>query len=391
MTLFQRFAALAVLLVPVMGATAVPPVRLGVDRFVDSPPDWAIGRKLGLITNDGAVSGDGTPVADRVAASKHWSVVAYFAPEHGLAVDRQGTIADGARNGRPVYSLYGKRQAPPAETLKALDLLVCDLPDVGARFYTYISTMSLAMQAAKAAQRPFVVLDRPNPIGGHLMEGPMLQPAFLSFTGPQPIPVRHGMTIGELAGLFNSAFGIGAELRVVAMSGWTRGLWHDQTGLPWRNPSPRMVSLDAATLYPGLCFFEATNVDVRLPDRLFTALSAPWLNAEAVAAEVRRREPPGVKLTVTRFAKGPGIAFQVTDRERLRPVRLAFELLAAICKHHPDKLIIEPRGFDRLAGTDQVRLRLLAGKPADQLDPDPAALGDFADLRAPYLIYGETP
>lgn len=373
----------------VLPATAGPTVQLGVDRFASQTPAWAVGKRCGVLTNDGALDGNGMPVADRLSKVSAIRLVSFFAPEHGLAADRQGTIADGRRHGIPIYSLYGQQKAPSDAQLQHLDLLVCDLPDVGARFYTFASTMSLSMQAAKKAGKRFVVLDRPNPINGEQVEGPVLEPSLFSFVGLYPIPVRHGMTMGELARLYNGAYGIGCDLQVVPMAGWRRPMWHDETALPWGRPSPAMTSLASAIVYPGMCLFEATNLDCRIGDTPFTTVAAPWLDAAAVARSLNDRHLPGVHFQATSWAKGPGVTLTITDRRSYRPVTTAWHLLAAIRARHGDRLTIDAKGFDRLNGNSRVRERLLAGEPVERFsdDADQAALQRFVAQRRAYLLY----
>lgn len=426
---------------------AGPAVLTGADVLLDSADAAPLsGKRVGFITNRAAVDARGIPVVDLFASDSRFTLAAIFTPEHGLKADRQGKIGDEADPATRVvvHSLYGKTLKPTPEMLKGLDALVFDIPDVGARFYTFISTMRLAMEAAREAGIPFVVLDRPNPIGGELLEGGVLEPAFRSFTGPFEIPVRHGMTVGELAGLFNTQ--IGADLHVVRMKGWQRAMWFDQTGLPWTRPSPAMVSLTTATLYPGICFFEATQIDCRVGEKPFERIAAPWLDARRIAADLAARRLPGVEITaervdgsapnpysfrpaswwagflmdpaagssgllvgsgdagpVARIGGAPGdgssgqpdarspfraIAFRVTDRSAFRPVRTALETLALALKYHPDQVKVDPRGFDRLAGTDKVRIRLLAGDPVEAVLGDwQASLAGFERERKRFLLY----
>jgi uncharacterized protein YbbC (DUF1343 family) len=372
-----------------MPATAGKSVQLGVDRFASETPAWAIGKRCGVLTNDGALDGAGMPVADRLSKMTAMRLVKFFAPEHGLAADRQGTIGDGQRNGIPIYSLYGTRKAPSEEQLRDIDLLICDLPDVGARFYTFASSMSLCMEAAKKAGKRFVVLDRPNPINGEAVEGPILQPSLFSFVGLHPIPIRHGMTMGEMARMFNAEYGIGCDLQVVAMTGWQRSMWHDQTALPWGRPSPAMKSLASAIVYPGMCLFEATNLDCRVGDTAFTTVAAKWLDAKAVAKALEERHLAGVRFQATEWPQGHGLTLSVTDRQAYQPVQTAWHILAAIRQRHGDQLTIEPKGFDRLNGNSRVRERLLAGEPVARFGDaeDQAAFKAFAARRQAYLLY----
>ncbi|HEY9856382.1 MAG TPA: DUF1343 domain-containing protein, partial [Stenomitos sp.] len=276
---------------------SLPPVRPGIDVFLDNPPQQVEGKRIALITNRSAVDATGVSDIDRLYGDSRYKLVKLFAPEHGLRADRQGDIVDGKDTvtGLPVISLYGSVKKPTRQMLEGVDALVFDIQDVGARFYTYQSTMALAMQAAKDANIPFVVLDRPNPLNGNALEGAVLDPKLASFVGYYPIPVRHGMTLGELARLYNSAFGIRASLTVVPVAGWHRGMWFDQTALPWVNPSPAMKTPVTAMLYPGICLFEATNIDCRVGDRPFERVGAKFIRGAEFAAALQAHQLPGVR------------------------------------------------------------------------------------------------
>lgn len=365
--------------------------------------------RIGLITNSSAVMPDGTPDVDALVKLRDLKVVEILSPEHGFKVDSQtlvGNSTDSA-TGLPVYSLYGKHLEPTPKMLDHVDALVFDIQDVGARFYTYISTMYLAMQAAARADKKFVVLDRPDPIGGTILEGGVLDPRFKSFNGVFPIPVRHGMTVGELARLFNTQ--IGCDLTVVPMVGWQRDMWWDQTGLPWVDPSPAMVCLTGAELYPGMCFFEATNVDDRVGPKPFEIFGAPWLDGDRLAAQLDALDLPGIRfegVAVTRDearspedwprdrlasdgpAAHPAVRMIVTDRDAMRPVTVALCALSLIHEDYGDRLQIDPKGFDRLAGTDTVLEQLLAGDdPLTIAHSWQASLPNFERERRPFLIY----
>lgn len=352
----------------------------GIDVALSEPPPALRHKRIGLITHMSAVDAKGLPDVTRIYGRKDMFLAAIFTPEHGLFADRQGDVDSSVWADVPVHSLYGPTKKPTPEMLKGLDTLVFDMQDVGVRFYTYIATMQLAMQAAKEADLEFVVLDRPNPLGGVAVEGNILQKPFRSFTGPYELPVRHGMTIGELANLFNQE--IGCKLTVVPMKKWRRHMWWDDTGLAWKKPSPAMLDVTTASVYPGICFFEATNVNCRVGDRPFEKLAAPWLNGQAV---VKRLPPlPGIRLT----GKPGEISLTVVDRKALEPVRLGLHLLTAIRAEHPKQLTFEARGFDRLAGGTQLREALLAGKPAEELwQQQQAEARRFIALRRPFLIY----
>jgi len=361
------------------------------------------GKRVGLITNNTGVDRSGTSDIDLIAQNDDLTLVALLAPEHGIrgTLEAGVTVADGvdAKTGLPVYSLYAAQgHSPTPEMLKDVDVLVYDLQEVGGRTWTYVSTMALSMQAAARKGIPFVVLDRPNPIGGDIVEGALLDPAFSSFIGMYPIPARHGMTVGELATLFNRQQGIGADLTVVPAQGWRRGQWFDQTGLPWVNPSPNLRSLAAVTSYPGTVYFEGTNLsEGRGTDRPFEQIGAPWLDAAAVVATMNAMGLPGTAFQAVTVsvadtaAKFPGqsipaIRLTVTDRQAYRPVRTALLLIDTIRKQHPGDFAWGP-SIDALTGSDRVRLAIDADRLAPLLaDWDPAA-AQFRASRAGYLLY----
>lgn len=391
------------------GPRAVPApseagVRVGVDVLADGVPAALTGRRVGLVTNHTGVARDGRSTIDVLAETPGIELVALFSPEHGI----RGTAAPGERvasgvderTGLPVHSLYGETRRPTAEMLRGVEALVFDIQDIGARPYTYIYTMALAMQAAAEHDLPFVVLDRPNPIGGEIVEGNLLEPAFATFVGMYPIPVRHGMTAGELAGFFNREFGIGARLEVVRAEGWRRSTWGDATGQPWVNPSPNIRRLEAAIHYPGTVFFEGTNLSTgRGSEMPFEQVGAPWLDAAGVAARMNGRSLPGVRFEAVeftprqpgddKFADEPvrGVRLVVTDRERYRPVEASLLLLDEIVRHHPDEIAWHVAHFDRLAGTDRLRRAIERRELAPLLREWAAEAERFQTTRAPYLLY----
>jgi uncharacterized protein YbbC (DUF1343 family) len=340
--------------------------------------------------------------------------VALFAFEHGIRGDAPAgaKISDTVdeKTGVPVYSLYGEIQKPTPAMLEGVDLLLYDVQDVGARPYTRVSTMALSMKATAEKGIPFVVLDRPNPDGGVEVEGPVLEPAFSSFVGMYPIPLRHGMTLGELARFYNEAFGIGADLRVVAMRGWRRPMSFTDTGLPWIGPSPNIRTLEAALLYPGTVLIEGTNLsEGRGTDRPFEQVGAPWLRADDVVREMNALGLPGIRFESVRFPIAadarkyggqtvPGVRLVVTDAGTFRPVRTAIQLIAVTRRLPPADFAWvganrrEPTllTIDRLAGTDRVRKAIEAGTAGtlDELfrrnDEDATA---FRQLREKFLLY----
>ena len=354
--------------------TAVIP---GIEVFLSDVPARLKGKRVGLITNHSAVDRKKVPDVDLIAAHKDLKLTALFAPEHGI----RGTAAAGAKivdevdekTGVPVYSLYGAEdRGPTPEMLKNVDVLVYDLLEVGGRTWTYVSTMALSMKAAKQKGIPFVVLDRPNPIGGDIVEGALIDSGFTSFVGYYPIPARHGMTVGELAKMFNEKFGIGADLIIVQAKNWNRSQWFDETGLPWTNPSPNLRSLAALNSYPGSVYFEGTSVaEGRGTDRPFEQIGAPWLKAAEIVAALNARNLPGVKFeaislpidsTGRKFGGQtvPGIRYVITDRKAYRPVKATLLLIDEIRRQNPKEFAW--RGsIDRLTGSAKVRAAIEGG------------------------------
>ena len=380
-----------------------PAVRPGIEVFLNNVPSALRGKRVALITNHSAVDRAGTADIDLIAKHPHLKLVALLAPEHGIRGDAPAgaKIEDekDPKTGVPIFSLYkSEDHGPTPDMLRDVDALVYDLQEVGGRTWTYVSTMVLAMEAAKKRGIPFVVLDRPNPIGGEIVEGALLDPKFKSFVGMYPIPARHGMTVGELAVLFNTKYALNAELIVVQTFNWRRSQWQDQTGLPWVNPSPNLRSLAALTSYPGSVYFEGTNLtEGRGTDRPFEQIGAPWLDATAVANTMNALRLPGIHFEAITMAVAPtaakfpgqtipGIRFDITDRQSYRPVRTSLVLIDAIRRQHPGQFAWG-KTIDRLTGSDKVRLAIDAGRlPAllDEWDREAAA---FAESRNSVLLY----
>ena len=357
-------------------------VRPGLEVLLTDSAHLVRGRRVGFVANQGSIDARGRHGVDRLRDAGV-ELRALFSPEHGF----RGAAAPGeaiahatdSASGLPIYSLYGNTRSPADSMLDGLDLLLVDLPDVGARYYTYVSTTIEVMRAAAARGMPVIVLDRPNPIGG-AVQGNVLEPAHLSFVGMLAVPMRHGLTLGELARLANVELGIGAALAVVPADGWRRSEYLDQAGLPFVPPSPNLRSLEALIHYPGLCLFEGTALSVgRGTDSPFEQVGAPWLDTTAVLAAVRSAGLPGVVFESRRFTpRAPGdgkfadtlvagIRLRVTDREAYDPTVTAVHLLAATRARHADRLGWRPAHFDRLAGTSSLRLDLEAGLAPDRI------------------------
>jgi uncharacterized protein YbbC (DUF1343 family) len=378
-------------------------VRLGVETFLADVPRSLRGKRVGLITNSSAIDRSRTSVIDLIARHKELKLVALLAPEHGIRGDAMDGVTieneTDPRTGVPVYSLYlSEDRGPTPAMLANVDVLIYDLQEVGGRTWTYVSTMALAMQAAKTKGIPFVVLDRPNPIGGEIVEGALLDPAFKSFVGMYPIPARHGLTVGELATLFNTKYGIGAELIVARVANWKRSQWMDDAGLPWVNPSPNLRSLAALTSYPGSVYFEGTTLtEGRGTDRPFEQIGAPWLNAVETARVMNERRLPGIRFEAITMpvlptaAKHPGktipaIRFVVTDRLAYRPVRTSLLLIDEIRRQHPHDFGWTAT-IDRLTGSDKVKRAIEGGWLPTLLDEWDREAAEFRESSAPYRLY----
>jgi len=332
--------------VPMAGGAGV---QNGIDVLVSQRYSPLRGLKVGLITNHTGIDKDGNPTIDLLRSAPGVELVALFSPEHGIRGKLDENVSDETDpvSGLPVFSLYGERRKPSAEQLRGIDILVYDIQDIGARFYTYISTMGLAMEAAGEANIKFMVLDRVNPITGSMVEGPLLEQD-TSFIAWHPVVVRHGMTVGELAKMFREERKMNVDLTVVGLKGWSRALWHDQTSLPWIATSPNMRTLRQATLYPGVALVEYTDISVgRWTETPFEILGAPWMNGQQVAAELTRLNLPGIQFEATQFTppgskfKGElcrGIRFTVSDRNTFRPVITGVAIAEAIDRLHPGRL-----------------------------------------------------
>ena len=388
------------------------PVRLGLERLLDGPDRKLIkGQRIGLVCNPASVDSRLIHVSDRLATGD-WTLTALFGPQHGFRSDLQENMiesphAHDARRRVPVHSLYSETREPTAQMLADVDVLVIDLQDVGTRIYTYIYTMANCLRAARRHGIRVVVCDRPNPINGDDVEGATLDPEYESFVGQFAIPMRHGLTIGEAARVFNDHFGINAAVDVVPMDGWSRAMYYDATGLPWVLPSPNIPTLDTAIVYPGAVLFEGTLLsEGRGTTRPFELIGAPWIDGERFAEALNARRLPGAYFrpaffepTFHKHAKVlcGGCQVHVTDREAFEPMRVAVEMLAEFRREAPsEKLWRDPPyeyehvkpPIDILYGSDRLRTGIDAGE-------DPASIVKdwrrdeeaFRELRRPFLLY----
>jgi len=375
----------------------------GIDVLIERGFDTLVGKHVGLITNHTGLTRDGTSTIDVLFKTDKCQLVALLGPEHGIRGDADEKVVSGkdAKTGLPVHSLYGNQRKPTPTMLEGLDVLVFDIQDVGVRFYTYIATMSLAMEAAKEEGIGFVVLDRPNPIGGLKVEGAIPPKELVGqFTCIHPIPTRHGMTAGELALFFNDRFVIGCDLEVVPMKNWERWMYYDRTGLRWVPTSPNMKTLNGAILYPGLGIAEGTLLScARGTDRPFEMYGAPYFDASKIAANLAKREIPGIRFIPTRFtptAKGhpyegkecQGVLAEITDRDRLDSVTAGLHFIQAIYQTHPEEYR-EKKAFKTLIGDPDVWRRLTK----ENMAPEEIFRGwkdeveRFKRIREKYLLY----
>jgi uncharacterized protein YbbC (DUF1343 family) len=380
------------------GAEKPPAVLNGIDVLRERNFDLLAGMRIGLITNQTGLAADGTPTIDLLFKSKVCKLVALFSPEHGIRgmMDENVRSSVDEATGLPVRSLYGESNRPTPEMLKDIDVLVFDIQDIGARFYTYITTMAYCMEGAAKANIPFIVLDRPNPIGGFRVEGPMLDADKTSFIGYMPLPVRHGMTVGELARYFNVENRIGARLQVVPMKGWRRSYYFWDAGQVWVNPSPNMRSMPAALLYPGVCLLERTNISVgRGTDRPFEIVGAPWIEPRRFVSALQEARISGVQYIPVYFtpdaAKHKGVrcggaSLLVTDADRLNSVLLGLTLASVLNKLYPNEFKMDTI-INFLGNAAAMEMLQAKQPPAKVLRSDNSNLRKFLARRQKALIY----
>jgi uncharacterized protein YbbC (DUF1343 family) len=368
-------------------------------------------RRVGLLTNPTGVTADLVSLVDQLAAAEGVDLVALYGPEHGLAAGAAAGEEVGEathpRYGIPIHSLYGTSHAPSPASLAGLDLLIIDLQDIGARFFTYLATMALTLEVCGQTGTPVLILDRPNPIGGTIIEGPIVEPSLRSFVGQIPIPIRHGMTLGELGRFANAREGYGATLEVLLVQGWHRAMRHAATGLPWVLPSPNVPTVHTADVYPGTCLVEGPNLaEGRGTTLPFELIGAPWLDAERLAADLNALELPGVRWRPAAFTPSSasrdhintpcfGVQIHPTDLDAIRPVAATLHLMQLARAQDPGAFAWrEPwapgleRPIELLGGTRDIAAAIDAAAPIDDLVASwEPALAAFREERRPYLLY----
>jgi uncharacterized protein YbbC (DUF1343 family) len=388
------------------------PVKLGLETLLDEKYGLLKGAKVGLICNQASVDHDYHHAADRLSAHPEINLTALFGPQHGIRGDVQDNMIETSHSidrvtGLPVHSLYSETREPTAAMLADVDVLVFDMQDVGCRIYTFAYTMANCMRAARQFQKKVIVCDRPNPITGLGVAGNILEPAQASFVGQFPIPTRHGMTLGELARLFNEHFGIGCELQVVPMQGWAREYWQDETDAPWVMPSPNIPTIDSATVFPGTVHFEGTQLsEGRGTTRPFELIGAPYVEPEEYAQALNELNFRGVyfRSCVFRptFQKHGGVScggvqIQVTNRKEFEPVisgvamvKLAFDMYPDEFrwKEPPYEYVYDRNPFDVIAGTSKLRESFERGDSLQSIEATwQEPLKEFGNIRDRYLLY----
>ena len=383
-------------------------VRSGIEVLLSDSLHLVQGKNVGLLTNHTGIywTSDGIvgSTIDALYEANNVDLVALYAPEHGIRGQEQaGAAIDSGRDERtgvPIHSLYGEVRKPTPAMLEGVDVLLFDMQDIGARYYTYVSTMALAMEAAGEQDIPFIVLDRPNPVRGDVVQGNLLKPGYETFVGMYPVPMRHGMTAGELAQLYVGEFGLEVDLHVVPLDGWTRDMTFDQTQLPWVPPSPNMPSLESALAYPGTCLFEGTPISVgRGTDRAFQWVGAPWLDGVQLAESLNGYGINGVRFESTTFTprnagdrkfEGQEVSgvLLIPESTDYDASKAAVAMLLETYSMSGDNWLWAEAHFDRLAGTDSLRLSIEAGADFAELTSAwESETQAFEQLRSPYLIY----
>lgn len=413
MTDFRNSLLTRVVIVLVATVSCAPQetsVKTGLENLLDNHIGKVVGKNVGIVTNHTGVDRDGRPIWELLQSLQSLNVAAVFSPEHGLfgeAPAGEKVKYEEELKMPPLYSLYGSNRKPTPEMLEGIDLLIYDIQDVGARFYTYITTMGLSMEAAAEVGIPVIILDRPNPLSGKLVSGPILNPGFQTFVGYYPIPSVYGFTPGELALMIANTKLIKQipEIEVIPMIRWKREMWYDETGLPWIPPSPNIPNLETAIVYPATVLMEATNVsEGRGTDRPFRQIGAPWLDSQQLAEAMNQRNLSGIKFnavsfsprSIPRAAPSPkhmgvacyGVELIVTDRLLFRPVETGIWLLWEISLLGKDNFKIKELGLNRLFGSDALSKYLHEENSPDLLVKELRKMADHFDkLRQKYFLY----
>lgn len=387
-------------------------VALGLERLCGSYGDLIKGSRVGLVCNQASVIHGLNHSADILRAAEGVNLTALFGPQHGIRGDLQDNMIEtphttDRETGLPVYSLYSETREPTEEMLRDVDVLVCDLQDIGCRIYTFIYTIANCMRVARRLGKRVVVCDRPNPIGGVAVEGNVLENGFESFVGQYPLPTRHGMTAGELARMFNEHWEIGCELEVVPLEGWSRELWFDETDVPWVMPSPNIPTVDSATVFPGTVHVEGTQMsEGRGTTRPFELAGAPYIEAAEFARSLEALNLPGVKFRPTNFQPTfqkhagvtcGGVQIHVQDREVFKPVLTGVAIIKAChdsygdafrWKEPPYEYVFDKNPFDVISGTDRMRKAFESGETLQEIEGSwQESLGHFLGEREKFLIY----
>lgn len=387
-------------------------MKTGLDLILDSTVKLLADSRVGLIVNPASVNAKLQHAIDLFHQHPKVELKALFGPQHGIRGETQDNMIEwesfrDRRTGLPVWSLYGKTRKPSKDMLADLDVLVFDLQDVGTRVYTFIHTMLLAMKAARECDLRFIVLDRPNPINGVQIEGNLLEAEYRSFVGMFPMPMRHGMTVGELASMFNREIGIGCELEVVRMEGWRRKMWYEETGLPWVMPSPNIPTVETTAVYPGCVLLEGTEVsEGRGTTKPFEIVGAPYIDPFELVDDLRAENLPGVVFRPLHFQPTfhkftgevcGGVQIHITDRSLFKPFLTGVAIVRAIRHRYPDSFswkqapyeyVFDRLPFDVIAGTARLREQIESGMPLAEIEASWGQPVDaFIEIRREYLLY----
>ena len=411
---YLTISAIFIILVSCSNSQSVnKKVQTGADLLISENISLIENKKLGIITNHTGILSDGTHLVDTLFSIKNISIFSLFGPEHGIRGDAPDgqTIKDGkdSKTGLPIYSLYGKTKKPTKEMLADVDILLFDIQDIGARFYTFISTMYYGIQAAAENNIPIIILDRPNPINGSLAQGPILIKNYESFVGIAEIPIRHGMTVGELAQFFNQENILNtekiADLKIIKMINWDRNSYFDDTDLLWLPPSPNMPDLETALVYPGLCLLEGTNIsEGRGTESPFLKFGSPFINSDDVINELNKIGIDGCKLTATQYTpnaipnksmfpkylneKCNGITLKISDRMKFKPIEFSIKLIYVFHKLYPQKFKFNDGRIDKLWCNNRLREQILSGESPDQIiSYFQNDLIKFYKIRKDFLLY----